>query len=372
MANEKKKTEEVIPMVDTANKEVLEFSKNEEAEADRIFYEAQGLQADGKTPLEEEKKEELDAEKKPEPEEKEKKEEPEKGMPAKIDKPKEDKPKELEPKDDDDLTKGLTTENADKRISAAQNKMHTSNKTAKDAVEAQNQLQKVNDDLRKIIDENATKTPEKEVDIKPPEIEQTEGEIEKDLEALRTEYPEIAEPMIKMMQRNNAENKSLNDRLDKQEAKDAKREADVETTKQTTHYDAIEEVHPDFMEISQDPLLDEWIEGLGPIERAGAKAIKTGKSGTTKDVIVLLTTFKKANGYKVPGEEVDKTTPDKTDSKLDKAKKHAVPQFNKSKEVNTQDKQIRFTQEQIKDWTEKEWQENEKAVDEAMAEGLVR
>lgn len=369
---EKKKTEEVIPMVDTANQEVLEFSKNEDAEADRIFYEAQGLQADGKTPLDEEPEKDPEAEKKPEPEDKEKKEDPDKGMPAKEDKPKEDKPKEPPSKDDDDLTKGLTTENADKRISAAQNKMHTSNKTAKDAVEAQNQLQKENDDLRKIIDEKTTKTPEKAEDTKTPEPEQTEDEIEKDLAALRTEYPEIAEPMIKMMQKNNAENKSLNERLDKQEAKETKREADVKTTKENAHYNAIKEVHSDFIEISQEPLLDEWIERLDPIRRAGAKAIRTGQLGTTKDVISLLTTFKKENGYKVPGEEGDKTTPAKTDSKLDKAKKHANPQFNKAKEINTQDKQIRFTQEQIGKWTEKEWADNEKAVDEAMALGLVR
>ncbi len=365
MANEPKKNEEVIPMVDEANKSVIDFAKAEDAEGDRIFYEAQGLQADGVTPLNEEpEKTPDDKEKKTEKEDKT----PEKGMPAKEEKP-EDKPKEPESKDDDDLTIGLTTENADKRISAAQNKMHTSNKTAKDAVEAQAKLQKENEDLRKIIDEKATKEPTKTEDGKPPEKEQTEDEIEKDLETLRSEYPEIAEPMIKMMQRNNTENKILKERLDKVDEVNNKRDADEKTVSDNAHYNAIAEVHSDFLEITQEPLLDEWINGLPAIEKAGATAIR--KDGSTKDVISLLTTFKKANGYKVPSEAED-TPVKKADSKLDKAKKAAVPQFNKAKEVNINDKQILFTQAQIKAMSEKEFAENESAIDAALIQGLVR
>ncbi len=370
MAPEKKETEQVVPMIDTANKEVADFSKKEDAEGDRIFYEAQGLQPDGVTPIGEE------PEVKPEDEVKEgdkpkedkiedkPKEDDTKGMPKKEDKP-EDKPKE-----DDDLTRDLTVENADKRISAAQNKMHTSNKTAKDAVDKQNSLQKENDDLRKLVEEKTTLAPEKTEVKEGKEKEQTPDEIDADLEKLRIEYPEIAEPMIKMMQKQNAENVVLRDRLDKVDARENKRDEAAKTTKETEHYDAIAKVHSDFNEISQEPLLDEWIEGLPAIEKAGAKAIRNG--GETNDVIALLTTFKKANGYKVPGDEKDKTTSTKTDSKLDKAKKHVTPQLNKAKQINTEDKQIRFTQEEISKWSEKQWAENEKAVDEAMALGLVR
>ncbi len=370
MAPEKKNTEAVIPMVDDANKNVIDFAVKEDAEADRIFYEHQGLQADGITPLGEEipkeDKPEGEPEVKPEvkPEGEPKTEDLEKGMPKKEEKP------EGEPKTEDDLTKDLTTENANKRISAAQNKMHTSNKTAKEAVEKQNSLQKENDDLRKIIDEKTAKDPDQTEDGKTKEKEQTPDEVDSDLEKLRVEYPEIAEPMIKMMQKQNAENKVLRDRLDIVDEREIKRETDAETTKQNTHLDAIKKAHPDFHEISQEPLLDEWIEGLPAMERVGAKAIKSG--GSTPDVISLLTTFKEANGYKVPSKTEDKTTVIKADSKLNKAKKQVTPQFNKAKEINTQDKQIRFTQEQISKWSEKEWAKNEKAVDEAMALGLVR
>ena len=83
MSEKNKNTEEVIPMIDAANKEVLDFSKKEDAEADRILYESQGLQADGVTPLGETPKEDPEKEKEDEvkkdlPEDKDR-EDPEKG-----------------------------------------------------------------------------------------------------------------------------------------------------------------------------------------------------------------------------------------------------------------------------------------------------
>jgi len=352
----KKNVEEVIPMVDSANQEVLDYSIKEDAEADRLFYEAQGLQADGKTPLDEDapaiEAEEVEA--KAETKETE-------------GKPLAEVIKKEEPKEDD-LTVDLTVENADKRISSAQKKMHESNKTAKDAIDETNKLRKENEDLRRLVDDAATEAPGTETAKAPDPIvvEQTVEEVDEDLEKLRGEYPEIAEPMIKMMQKQNAENKALKDRLDKQDERNKQSDKDAKETKENAHYNAIAEVHPDFNEISQEPLLDDWINGLDPIERVGAEAIRNG--GKTKDVIALLTKFKKANGYKVPGE----TPKDTPNTKIAKAKTHVTPQFNKAKEVNTQDRQIKFTQEQISKWTDKEWAENEAAVDEAMSQGLVR
>jgi hypothetical protein len=363
MAN-KKDTEQVIPMVDTVNQGILDYANKEDEEANKLFYEATGL-----TPPEEKSKEEdPKKEETPKGEETPKEEDPKKeseGEPlAKV--------VEEEGKKEDDLTIDLTVENADKRISAAQRKMHDSNKSAKDAVEAQDKLKKENDDLRALIDEKATEAtnrdPEKTETIEV-ETQQTDAEIDDDLENLRKEYPEIAEPMIKMMQRQQAQNDVLQARLDKQEEKEDKRDADAKVSKENAHYNAIADVHKDFNEISQEPLLDEWIEGLPAIERAGAKVIRSG--GSTEDVISLLTTFKKANGYELPGET--KTQNGKsTDSKLDKARKHQTPQFNKGKEVNTDDKPILFTQAQMHKWTEKEWAANESAVNEAMSNGQVR
>lgn len=358
----KQNTEQVIPMVDTVSKEIYDFSKAEDAEANRLFYEATGQTPPGEEG--EEKNNEADNKEEPA-----KKEEPVKDEePAKKEEPAKEEPVKAE----EDLTKDLTVENADKRISAAQRKMHDSNKSAKDAIDTQNKLREENEQLRALIDKKVVDAPAGDPVTKEPaadEGNQTEDEISTDLENLRKEYPEIAEPMIKMMQKQNAQNVALQERLDKQDAKDAKREEAAKVTKENTHINSIAEAHPDYEEISSEPLMDEWIDGLEPIAKAGAEAIRS--NGKTKDVIALLTQFKKANGYKLPG-EIGAQKAKSTDSKLEKAKKHQTPQFNKSKELNTDDKPILFTQAQMHAWTEAEWAENEAAVNEAMRNKQVR
>jgi hypothetical protein len=354
-----KNTEQAIPTVDTINQNIVDFAAKEEAEADRIFYESQGLQPDGKTPLDEDPAEDPPAKK--EEAEPNKEEEEKVGLPNKA---------EVKPNKEEDLTKDLTVENADKRITSAQKKMHDSNKRAKDAETNASNLATENADLRKLIDEKATTADAGDPVTKQAELpNQTEEEVDADLENLRKEYPEIAEPMIKMMQKQKASNDVLQDRLDKQEEREKQRDIDAKVTEDNAHYKEISDIHPDFEELSQEPLLDDWIEGLPAMERMGATAIR--KDGTTKDVIELLTSFKKANGYKLPAENGTKETT-KANSKLEKAKSLSTPQFKKAKETNLEDNKIRFTRQQIAKMTDAEWKENEPAIDEAMALGLVR
>jgi hypothetical protein len=370
MAN-KNTTEEVLPMVDTASREIVDFAKQEDDAANKLFYEATGQTPPG----------EKSAEAKEEGAEEGVKKEEQAPM-------KEEAPAREEASGnkeevsgekaggEEDLSKNLTVENATKRISAAQRKMHDSNKAAKEASTERERLKKENDELRALVDEKATgdtgKAGTGTVIESESEI-QTEVEVDEDLENLRKEYPEIAEPMIKMMQKQQAQNGVLRDRLDKYDAVEKKRGDDEKVSKENKHYDAIADAHPDFNEISQEPLLDEWINDLDAMERAGAKAIRSG--GETKDVIALLTRFKKENGYELPGETKADPKGDakvKTDSKIDKAKKHQTPQFNKAKELNTEERPILFTQAQMHAWTAKEWDDNEDAVNEALANGQVR
>ena len=357
----KKETEQVVPMVDKANQDIVDFAKTEEAEADRIFYESQGFQADGKTPLEDPPAAAEEPAKKEETE-------PKKTEPEKVGLPNE---AEAKPNEDADLTKDLTVTNAEKRISAAQKRMHDSNTRANTSEGEVSRLQEENQKLRAEAEQKASTAPATDpIHTETPAAEaQTPDEVATDLENLRKEYPEIAEPMIKLMQKQEAQNKILQDRIDKQDEREKLREKNDKETTENAHYKAISDVHPDFTDISQEPLLDDWIEGLPAMERAGAQAIRT--NGKTSDVIDMLTKFKEANGYKLPGksEEAMTKTPN---TKIEKAKSMSTPQFNKAKEVNTQENQVLFTQEQIAKWTEKEWAENEKAVDEALSKGLVR
>ncbi len=356
------KTEQELPP-HAAGREVLSYVQQQEKEADEAFAEAHGVDPEKETDDDKEGVEEV--EKKAESEEPEKTDD------------KETKDKEPESKDKvadgDDLTKGLNVENADKRISAAQNKMHDSNARAKTAEEQSSKLQEENEALLKKLEEKPsapaakTEEPGKEAETKEaPKAK--DDELQQSLDELSQEYPEIAKPMLKMMARQEVENKRLTEKVDNLEAKEVKREADVKTEKLNGHLTAISAVHKDFKEISEEPLLDEWIEGLPVMERAGAQAIRKG--GSTDDVIELLTTFKKANGYELPAEKKEDTPEKKGNSKLEKAKKASNPSFNKSKDVNLKDGMVgKFTAKGIGAMTQQEYNAVEPEIDEWMAAG---
>ncbi len=344
MPGEKKEEEKTEAVLDEANQEVLDYVNSEEAEADKIFNEINNPEGDPEKEAEEE------SEKKAE-----KKEEPETEKPEK-----------------EDLTKDLTVENASKRISAAQTKMIDSNTRANTAEAEVVRLKEEKEALSQKLEarevETATKgEPAKKEEEKPAA---SEDDLQSSLDELSAEYPEIAKPMLKMMAKTEAENKALRERLDKVDKREETREQEKVKSENDSHFNTIEKAHEDYSEISKEPLLDEWINSLPVMEKLGAQAIR--KDGSAKDVIELLTSFKKANGYKIPGETKEDTTPkSKADTKLKKAKGLTTPTFNKTKDVNIQDKQIKFTQEQIRNMSDKEWAEREAEVDEALAEGLV-
>ena len=369
MAGEKaavKEIEQEVP-ANAAGREVLDYVNQQEKEADEAFAAAQGIDPEKEAEAGKETNEEAG-------------EEPGAGKSQASD-DKEATGEEPEIKDKvaegdkaaDDLTTGLNTENAQKRIAAAQKQMHTSNQRAVSAEGERDRLQEENEALQAQI-KNGASTPEKksdQVEAKKDEVVKVDDdELTKSLSELEQEYPEIAKPMLKMMAKQDAENKALAVKLDTLEQSEVTRVAEAKTAKTNTHITAIAAAHSDYEEISNEPLLDQWIEDLDPIQRAGARSIRKG--GSTEDVIALLTNFKQANGYEVTADSQKDTSKNKGNSKLDKAKKAANPSFNKSKDVNIQDGQTLFTRQQIDAMTPAEFAENEPAIDAAMAKGLVR
>jgi hypothetical protein len=366
MPGEIKKTEQEPIQLSAADQQVIAFAAKEEAEADRILAEALGKtpEGEGKTPEEEAAEQAATVKAEADKEAEAKKGEKEAVVP--------DDNKGLNPKTDEDLLAELTVENAKKRISAAQSKMHETNKELNNlkntSTEEATRLAKENADLRLLI-EQASTTPEADkakAEQLPDATVETDGEIEKGIEAIKAEYPEIGEPMIQLLKRQQTQNKILTDKLNGIEDREIKREAVAKETADNAHLTAVADAHPDYMEIANEPLLDEWIGSLPVMERIGAQAIRKG--GETNDVIELLTTFKKENGYTLPDKENEKTP---ADSKIEKAKKMSTPSFKKAKEVNMVNKKVKFTQEEISKWTEKEWAANEHLVDAALADHAV-
>ncbi len=370
---EETKAEEVV--LNEADREVLDYAKQEEAEADRILAEATGQTVEKK---EDDKKaggdpenSEKNAEKKPGEEKKEpgKAEAQETGLNT------EEKKDDKKTEDPEDLTKDLTVENAQNRIGAAQRKMHEETKRANTAAKEITRLQTEAEDLKALIDKRVTEEPgdSKEATKEPEkkEVVQTDSEVEESLQALEDEYPEIAKPMKEMLLNQRKEVQVLKDKIEVMDKKEADKEKAAVATAESEHKDKIAAAHSDYVEVSQDPLFDEWINGLPAIEKAGAQLIR--QNGTTQEVIELLTSYKKANGYELPDtkEPEEKPGAKKVDSKLEEARKHSNPSFKKAKDVNMQDKQIKFTQEEINKWSDKEWNEREAEVDDALSKGLV-
>ena len=85
----------------------------------------------------------------------------------------------------------------------------------------------------------------------------------------------------------------------------------------------------------------------------------------------MLTSFKKANGYELPAEPSDKDKKKDGNSKLAKAKKAGNPSFKKAKDVNMKDAQPLFTQRGIDAMSQKEYEDQEDAIDDAMSKGLI-
>jgi hypothetical protein len=368
MAGEKavnKDAKEELPPHE-AGREVLNYVQQQEKEADDAFNEAHGIDPEEEKKPAGAEKEEKAAEAEPGKEEKK----PEGKEPETKEPEKKEAAAEVE-----DLAKGLNTDNASARISAAQNKMHDSNKRANTAEGEATRLQEEKEVLLKKLEEKTIETPAKaeaEAGKEEKKVEAaSDDELQASLTELEQEYPEIAKPMLKMMARQNAENKKLEEKVEALTVKDKARDDEIKSTKENAHYIAIAEVHADFDEISKEPLLDEWIDGLPAIEKAGAQAIR--KNGSTENVIKLLTSFKQANGYELPAKEEKEETPaKKSNSKIEKAKSAGNPSFNKSKDVNLKAGEVLFTRQQIDNMTQEEYNENEPAIDEAMSKGLIR
>jgi hypothetical protein len=370
-ASEEKAEQELPPHA--AGREVLSYVQRLEKEADEDFAAVHGIDPE-KEKIDDDKKGVEGSEKKAEGEEPEKvvDKEPEDKQPEGKDKVAEGDGKVAE--GDDDLTKGLSTENAQKRISSAQSKMHDSNARATTAEGERDRLKEQNEALQKKLDTvpeaQAAAEPGKEPEKKVASKADEEDDLKASMEELNQEYPEIAKPMLKMMARQEIENKKLSDQVATLVEKEETRTAEAVTVKENTHVKAISDAHKDYKEISEEPLLDDWIESLPAIERAGARAIK--KAGSSTEVIELLTSFKKANGYELPADSKEDIPAKKSNSKIEKAKAKANPSFNKSKDVNIQDGQVEFTRQEIDAMSPAEFAEKEPAIDLAMSKGLVR
>ena len=161
-------------------------------------------------------------------------------------------------------------------------------------------------------------------------LEETQGQLknlqrqlaEKDvdlekLKAVREEYPDLAGPILDMVDRTQAQVAEQNEELEQLRRM---REQEAVDAAQAAHMARIRDAHPDLDDIVQ---TGDWADWL---ETQGAEVHHWVREGSSNDVIKVLSDFKSDMGFGQP-------TPQ--EKALDKAKAVAEPKLPKSRKPDT-------------------------------------
>ncbi len=162
-------------------------------------------------------------------------------------------------------------------------------------------------------------------------------------------YPEIADvlkPIVARLQSDVAQAKVRFERMDETEAQASARR----------HAEAIQSAHPDAYAIAQSPAFSDWIAQQPPLFQQAVR------QGSAADVVFVLDHYKAHIG-KPPAVSVP-VTPTVAD-----ARRAATPSVPRTPAATVT--QPRFTHQQIANMSLAEYAQNEKAIDEALAAGLV-
>lgn len=160
-------------------------------------------------------------------------------------------------------------------------------------------------------------------------------------------YPEIAEvlkPIVARLQSDVAQAKVRFERMDETEAEASARR----------HAEAIQSAHPDAYAIAQSPAFSDWIAQQPPLFQQAVR------QGSAADVVFVLDHYK-AQSPKPPAAPVTPTVAD--------ARRAATPSVPRTPTATPT--QPRFTHQQIASMSLAEYAQNEKAIDQALAAGLV-
>lgn len=161
---------------------------------------------------------------------------------------------------------------------------------------------------KSISPEQSEKSPESEKFAKPDEsgrnVEEAEAEYNKVIASFKEDYPEIADPVISILQH---ETNKITSAIDKKlsqymSAISAIMSPIVEhliEIQREKHFSAIRAAHSDFDSLRDSKAVLKWIESQPAYLKE--PLMEVYNSGTAEDVISLLDTYKKSSGYKREG-----------------------------------------------------------------------
>jgi chromosome segregation ATPase len=164
-----------------------------------------------------------------------------------------------------------------------------------------------------------------------------------EIEALERDYPDIAKPLLKQLQKLQS---------DLKQTAQLYRKSEEERTLEL-HVSAVKAKHPDFADIAGDDGFQTWLDGqTGTWKRIA-------KNGTAEEVIELLDRFKSVTNS-APKVDV-----------VSEAKKLAEPKLPKARNPNVGNKRV-WTRAEIQGLNRRDYERLEAEIDKAWAEGRVR
>lgn len=250
------------------------------------------------------------------------------------------------PASDHHNAEDITVANAQERIKNAQARM---TKATQEAAELRRENDALLAEFEKLRSEIAS------LKQSPPKESDTEAKKDVDLEYLREEYPDLMNPLVNIISRQDEQLRELRNRLDG--VSTAITTADENAAMQT-HWSNIYSAHPDAQEISSS---DDF---LGWLSRQPSAVQTIAESGTSEDVVWLLDQYKGTLRNDKPS--------DTQSHRVAAAKSIASPRLPKSgSPVHNVQTGPRFTRDQIKNMSPEEFSKYEKEIDAAMSKGLI-
>lgn len=142
-------------------------------------------------------------------------------------------------------------------------------------------------------------------------------------------YPDIAKAVEKMIEtRTSTTQKSIEEATD---TKALRMQQQVQALQQQQFVQQIMAVHPDLPQLMQNRVLNTWVQGLDPVQRAGANWIM--QYGTSNDIVDLVNRYK--DSTKTNSQEPDSTLVNKVKSAMSvpsNKQEPTVPRNSKPKE----------------------------------------
>ena len=228
----------------------------------------------------------------------------------------------------------LALKKADERYRNAQKKM---TQATQESADLRRLLEETNAELKNLKRQLA----EKDVDLEK-------------LKAVREEYPDLAGPILDMVDKTQAQVAEQNEELERLRQM---RDQEEVNAAQAAHMARIREAHPDLDEIIQTGDWADWLEGQDAAVHEWVRA------GSSNDITAVLNKFKSDMGFGQP-------TPQ--ERALDKAKAVAEPKLPKSRKPDTGAGQKVWSAADIKSMSLKDFESNEAEILQAWRQGTVQ